>query len=271
MRGASSSATPAPGLLARRCSRRGARALFCGAVLRRALADEQADPVMAELWQPAPAVEQPRPPEPPPPPQVEPKPPPKPEPTPEPKVEPKPVPKPEIASSRKRRKRRSRRSRSPRKPKPKLEEGGEEEAGGARAKEEKERREKELAEKRRVQEENRKRMQDQLDREQAAAAPKASATAPPVPGDPAALDDAGRTRSKAKIRGNIILPPDLRAIREADLRRRRSCRPARCSVVQAAQIERQPRATTTRRAGDPEVLAAAAGPTSRRSSCATCA
>ena len=170
---------------------------------------KQADPVMAELWRQLPAVEQPRPPEPPPPPRVEPKPPPpKPEPTPEPKVEPKPAPKPDIALEQEKKKKEEAEQKKLEEEKRKLEEAEKKKQEELRAKEEKERHEKELAEKRRVQEENRKRMQDQLNRELAAAAPKASATAPPVPGDPAALAT-WQNQIQAKIRSNIILPPDL--------------------------------------------------------------
>jgi colicin import membrane protein len=170
---------------------------------------KQADPVMAELWTQLPAVEQPRPPEPPPPPRVEPKPPPpKPEPAPEPKVEPKPAPKPDIALEQEKKKKEEAEKKRLEDERKKLEEAEKRKQEELRAKEEKERREKELAEKRRVQEENRKRMQDQLNRELAAAAPKAPATAPPVPGDPSALE-AWQTQIRAKIRSNIILPPDL--------------------------------------------------------------
>jgi colicin import membrane protein len=163
---------------------------------------KQADPVMAELWSQLPAVEQPRPPEPPPPPRVEPKPPPpKPEPAPEPKVEPKPAPKPDIALEEARKKKEEAEKRQ-------REEAEKKKQEELRAKEEKERREKALAEKRRTEEENRKRMQDQLNRELAAAAPKAPATAPAVAGDPAALNT-WQNQIQAKIRSNIILPPDL--------------------------------------------------------------
>ncbi len=165
---------------------------------------KQADPVMAELWRQLPPIEQPRA-EPPPPPRVEPKPEPKPEPKvepkPEPKVEPKPEPKPDIAleQEKKRKEEAERKKRE----------------DEQRAKDEKERREKELAEKRRAEEENRKRIQDQLNRELAAAAPKAPATAPAVAGDPTALATWQREIT-AKIRSNIILPPDLAANPQAE-------------------------------------------------------
>jgi colicin import membrane protein len=162
---------------------------------------KQADPVMAELWSQLPAIEQPRPPEPPPPPRVEQKaPPPKPEPAPEPKVEPGPKPKPDIALEQERKKKEEERRKQQEAEKKKQEE--------LRAKEEKDRREKELAEKRRSEEETRKRIEEQLNRELAAAAPKAPATGPAVAGDPAARMD-WTNQITAKIRSNIVLPPDL--------------------------------------------------------------
>jgi colicin import membrane protein len=163
---------------------------------------KQADPVMAELWSQLPVVEQPRPPEPPPPPRVEQKPPPpQPEPKPEPKVEPKPEPKPDIALEQERKKKEEAE-------KKKREEAEKKKQDELRAKEEKERREKEVAEKRRLQEENSKRMQDQLNRELASAAPKASPTPSAVAGDPAALQT-WQNQIQARIRSNIILPPEL--------------------------------------------------------------
>jgi colicin import membrane protein len=169
---------------------------------------KQADPVMAELWSQLPPIEQPR--VEPPPPRVErtpPKPEPKPEPKVEPKVEPKPEPKPDIALEQERKKKEEAE-------KKKREEAEKQKQEELRAKEEKERREKELAEKRRLEDENRKRMQDQLNRELAAAAPKAPATATPVAGDPAALAT-WQNQIQAKIRSNIILPPDLAGNPEA--------------------------------------------------------
>jgi colicin import membrane protein len=159
----------------------------------------QADPVMAELWSQLPAVEQPRV-EPPPPPRVEQKAPPKPEPAPEPKVEPKPAPKPDIALEQERKKKEEAERKKQEAEKKKQEE--------LRAKEEQERREKELAEKRRSAEETRKRMQDQLNRELAGAAPKAPVTASAAAGDPTALAT-WQNQIQAKIRSNIVLPPDL--------------------------------------------------------------
>jgi colicin import membrane protein len=172
---------------------------------------KQADPVMAELWSQLPAVEQPRvEPLPPPPPRVEPKPPPpKPEPTPEPRVEPQPAPKPDIALEQERKKKEeAEKKRQEEAEKRKREEAEKKKQEELRAKEEKERREKELAEKRRSEEETRKRMQDQLNRELAAAAPKARVSAPAVAGDPTALAS-WQAQIQAKIRSNIVLPPDL--------------------------------------------------------------
>jgi colicin import membrane protein len=171
---------------------------------------KQADPVMAELWSQLPAVEQPRVEPPPPPPRVEvkpPPPPPKPEPKPEPKVEPKPEPKPDIALEQERKKKEEEKKREEAEKK-KREEAEKKKQDELRAKEEKERRDREVAEKRRLEDETRKRMQDQLNRELAAATPKAPATAPPVAGDPAALAS-WQNQITAKIRSNIVLPPDL--------------------------------------------------------------
>ena len=169
---------------------------------------KQADPVMAELWSQLPALEQPR--VEPPPPRVEPKPPPPPEPKPEPKVEPKPEPKPDIALEQERKKREEaeKRKREEEAEKKKREEAEKKKQDELRAKEEKERREKEVAEKRRLEEENRKRMQDQLNRELAAAVPKAAPNPPAVGGDPAALA-MWQNQIQARIRSNIILPPEL--------------------------------------------------------------
>ena len=173
---------------------------------------KQADPVMAELWRQLPAVEQPRVEPPPPPPRVEPKPPPpppKPEPQPEPKVEPKPEPKPDIALEQERKKKEeAEKKKREEAEKKKREEAEKKKQDELRAKEEKERRDREVAEKRRLEDETRKRMQEQLNRELTAAAPKAPATAPAVPGDPAALAS-WQNQIQAKIRSNIVLPPDL--------------------------------------------------------------
>ena len=163
---------------------------------------KQADPVMAELWSQLPAVEQPRVEPPPPPPRVEPKPPPpKPEPTPEPKVEPKPEPKPDIALEQERKKKeeaeKKKRGRKPRR-RSRTSSARRKRRSGASG------RWRRSAASRT---ETRKRMQDQLNRE-LAAAPKAPATAPAVAGDPAALAT-WQNQIQAKIRSNIILPPDL--------------------------------------------------------------
>ncbi len=163
-----------------------------------------AEPVMAELWSQLPSVVEPRvEPRVEPPPRVEPKPaPPKPEPKPEPRVEPKPAPKPDIALEQEKKKKEE----AEKKKREEELRAKEEKEKELRAREEKERREKELAEKRRAEEESRKRMQAELNRE-LAAAPKA-ATAPPVAGDPAALAT-WQNQIQARIRSNIILPPDL--------------------------------------------------------------
>lgn len=155
------------------------------------------DPIMAELWTQLPVVEAPRVEPPKPPPVVEPKPEPKPEPRPEPKVEVKPPPKPDIALEEERKK--------------KLEQERKKQEE-LKAKEERERREREVAERRRSEEETRKRMQDQLNRELASAAPKAGA--PPVFGDPKARAE-WADRIRAKIRGNVVLPPDVAGNPEA--------------------------------------------------------
>jgi colicin import membrane protein len=172
---------------------------------------KQADPVMAELWSQLPAVEQPRPPEPPPPPRVEPKPPPpKPEPAPEPKVEPKPAPKPDIALEQERKKKEEADRKKLEEEKKKREEAEKKKQEELRAKEEKERREKELAEKRRLEDENRRRvLQDELKRDLAVGLPpKPQVISPQLAGDAAALNS-WQNQIQAKIRSNIVLPPDL--------------------------------------------------------------
>jgi colicin import membrane protein len=168
------------------------------------------DPVMAELWSQLPVVEPPRvePPKPKPvvQPKPEPKPPPKPEPKPEPKVEPKPAPKPDIAleQERKRKEDEARKRKEEEARKLEAERKKQEEL---RAKQERER---ELAEKRRVEEETRQRMREELNRELASATPKPGAptVAPPLPGDPKARAQ-WADRIRAKIRSNIVLPPEL--------------------------------------------------------------
>ena len=160
---------------------------------------KQPEPVMAELWSQLPAIEAPRPA--PPPPVIEPKPAPKPEPKPEPKAEPKaepkPAPKPDIAieQEKKRKEEAEKKKRE----------------DELKAKAEAERKEKEAADRRAEQAAERKRVQDQLAREFATAAPKSAAPATGVPApavDPNAL--AGWTdQISAKVKSNIVLPPDL--------------------------------------------------------------
>ena len=182
------------------------------------------DPVMAELWAQLPAVEPPRlepKPQPAVQPKPEPKPPPKPEPRPEPKpepkVEPKPAPKPDIALEQERKRKedeaRKRKEEEARKLREEAERKKQEEL---RAKQERERRERELAEKRRVEEETRQRMREELNRELASATPKPGAptVGPPLLGDPKARAQWG-DRIRAKIRSNIVLPPELAGNPEA--------------------------------------------------------
>lgn len=186
---------------------------------------KQPEPVTAELWRELPAIETPR--AAPPPPVVAPKPElkpePKPEPPPPPKVEPKPEPKPDIAleEEKKRKeeaekKKREEEAQKKRREEEALKRKREEEL---KAKAEQERKEKELAEKHRRedQEAERKRVQDQLTRELASAAPKSAAPvtgAPRPAGDPTAV--AGwREQISAKVKSNIVLPPDLAGNPEA--------------------------------------------------------
>jgi len=179
------------------------------------------DPVMAELWTQLPAVEPPRlepKPQPVVQPKPEPKPPPKPEPKPEPKVEPKPAPKPDIALEQERKRKedeaRKRKEDEARKVREEAERKKQEEL---RAKQEREQRERELAEKRRVEEETRQRMREELNRELASATPKAGAPTvgpPPLLGDPRARAQ-WADRIRAKIRSNIVLPPELSGNPEA--------------------------------------------------------
>ena len=150
------------------------------------------DPVMAELWRQLPPVEAPR---------VEP---PKPAPKPEPKVEPKSPPKPDIALEQERKRKEA------------LERKKRDDEKRAKAEQERKARE-EAAEKKRAEEERRleaeatrRRMDEQLNRELAAAAPKSGA---PL-GDPKARAQ-WADRIRAKIRGNIVLPPDVAGNPEA--------------------------------------------------------
>src|SRR5262249_56017131 len=71
----------------------------------------------------------------------------------------------------------------------------------------------ELGEKRGSEEETRKRMQEQLNRELASAAPRTGPVAPTL-GDPRARSEWG-DRIRAKIRSNIVLPPDVAGNPEA--------------------------------------------------------
>jgi colicin import membrane protein len=183
------------------------------------------EPVMAELWSQLPAIEAPRPAPPPPPviaPKPEPKAEPRPEPRPEPKAEPKPEPKPDIAleqeKKRKEEAERKRKEEAEQKRREEAEQKKREEA--LKAKAEAERKEKELAEQRRREdlEAERKRVQDQLARELAAApksaAPKAPAGVPGAAAEPSALVTWQR-QIEAKVRSNIVLPPDLTGNPEA--------------------------------------------------------
>lgn len=177
---------------------------------------QQPAPVMAELWQPIPAVAPPPPPPPKPAPVVEP---PKPAPTPpEPKVEKAPEPKPDIALEQEKKRREELE-------KKRLEDAARAKAEQERkAKEEAEKREaekrqaekREADERRRQQEEDRKRMQDQLNRELAQASPKPGAPiiGPATPGDPLARQQWG-DRIRARIRPNIVVPPELTGNPEA--------------------------------------------------------
>jgi len=164
------------------------------------------EPVMAELWSQLPRIEPPRvePPKPPPVVKPEPKPPP---PKPEPKVEPKPPPKPDIALEQERKRKeeeaRKRKEEEARKQREEAERKRQEEL---RAKEERERREREAAERRQLAQETRDRLQEQLDRELASA--PAKQPGPPRLGDPNARAR-WADRIRAKIRGNIVLPPEL--------------------------------------------------------------
>jgi colicin import membrane protein len=182
------------------------------------------EPVMAELWSQLPAAEAPRP-APPPPPVVAPKPEPKPEPPPPPKVEPKPEPKPDIALEQE--KKRKEEAEKKRREDEALKKKRDEEAAKKKredelkAKAEQERKDKELAEKRRRDDQaaERKRMQDQLARELSGAAPKAAASAPVqgVPGpaaDPSAVAS-WQSQIVAKVKSNIVLPPDFSGNPEA--------------------------------------------------------
>jgi colicin import membrane protein len=181
------------------------------------------EPVMAELWTQLPAVAPARLEPPKPPPVVKPKPEPKPEPPPPPKVEPKPAPKPDIAleEARKRKEEEARKRKEEEEARKRKEDEARklrEEAERKRQEElrAKEARERELAEKRRIEQETRERLQEQLNRELASATPKPGAptAGPPLLGDPKARAQ-WADRIRAKIRGNIVLPPDLAGNPEA--------------------------------------------------------
>jgi colicin import membrane protein len=183
------------------------------------------EPVFAELWAPVvtppapqPAVEQPPPrPEP----KVEPKPEPKPEPRPEPKAEPK-VEKPDIALEKekerklKEQKAREEEARLEREKQEKLRK--EKEAAAAKAKQEAEQKAKADADFRRAQEREE---NERIRREAAGAtgtAPKAAApnvgSTTSLTGDPTAR--AGYVEKiRAKIKGNIVLPLDIKGNPEA--------------------------------------------------------
>jgi colicin import membrane protein len=184
---------------------------------------KQPEPVMAELWSQLPAVEAPRAAPPPttviapkPEPKPEPRLEPKPEPKPEPRVEPKPAPKPDIAleQEKKRKEEAEKKKREEDAQKKKRDDE-------LKAKAEQERKDKELAEKRRRDDQaaERKRIQDQLARDLTGAAPKAAAAAPVqgVPGpaaDPSAVAS-WQSQIVAKVKSNIVLPPDFSGNPEA--------------------------------------------------------
>ena len=183
------------------------------------------EPVFAELWAPVatppapqPVIEQPPPkPEP----KVEPKPEPRPEPRPEPKAEPK-VEKPDIALEQekerklKEQKAREEQERLEREKQEKLRK--EKEAAAAKAKQEAEQKAKLDADFRRAQEREE---NERIRRELAGVtgtAPKAAApnigSTTSLTGDPAAR--AGYVdKIRAKIKGNIVLPPDIKGNPEA--------------------------------------------------------
>lgn len=176
-------------------------------------------PVVAELWTPPELPARPAP-------QVEPpKPAPPPKPKPEPKIEPTPAPKPDIALEREKeikrleeleRKRREdeRKRREEEARRLEAEKKRKEEEARARAEREKQR----IAEEQRLKDDLERardqRLRDQLARELGATPPAARAGVP-VPGDPRATDEY-RARIAAKIRGNVVLPPDFVGNPEAE-------------------------------------------------------
>jgi colicin import membrane protein len=163
---------------------------------------KQPEPVIAELWGALPAVEAPRVQ---PPPVVTPTPKPEPKLEPEPKVEPKPEPKvekkPDIALEQERKKKEEERKRL------------EEEAAEKKRQEEQKRRAEEKKrqeeEQRRFAEESRERMNEQLNRE-LAAAPKSVAptVGPPLLGDPRAMAE-WQSQIRAKVKPNIVVPSGI--------------------------------------------------------------
>lgn len=178
-------------------------------------------PVVAELWTP-PEAPPPRPAPRPEPPQAAPRP----EPRPEPKVEPKPPPKPDIALEREKEMKRleevermrqeEERKRQELEKKRRVEELQRQEAEKKR-KEEESRAKAEQEKKERVAEEQRlkrqledareQRMKDQLARELGSTAP-AARVGVPVPGDPN-LTAGWVDKIRAKIKGNVVLPPEF--------------------------------------------------------------
>lgn len=193
---------------------------------------EHPAPMVAELWSEIPKAQpQPRPvakPEPKPEPEPEPKPePPKPEPKPEPpKPEPKPEPKPDPAIALEQEKERKRAEEKKRQEELKLEKERKAKEEAERKKKE-EARKKAEAEKKRKEEAERKKREEQRQRELAEAERKrilsqlgeavsdeppepsrGPLTGQPTPGDPTAR--AGYVdKIRAKIRSNIVMPPDI--------------------------------------------------------------
>jgi len=188
-------------------------------------------PVVAELWTPPPPKAAPRP--------EPPKPAPVPEPKVEPKVEPKPPPKVDIALEREkemkrleeleRKRREDERKRKELEQKQLEEKKRKEEEAARRLEAERKRKEEEARakaerEKQRVAEEERlkreldelrqRRTNEQLARD-LASAPAAARSGVPVPGDPGATNEY-RARIAAKIRGNVVLPPEFAGNPEAE-------------------------------------------------------
>lgn len=186
-------------------------------------------PVVAELWTPP---EAPRPAPRPEPPQAAQKPVPKPEP----KVEPKPPPKPDIALEREkevkrleeveRKRQEEERKRVELEKKKRLEEEQRRQEAEKKRREEEarakaEREKKERAEEQRLKKDletlRSQRLSDQLARE-LGSAPPAARTGAPVPGDPgaAAATATWVDKIRAKIKGNVVLPPEFSGNPEAE-------------------------------------------------------